>query len=160
MKRIYELLAAQHKVPWHGRRYDPKNFASGDVANICLSAANACLYGVCEATILAAGYAPAIGFLHTGKPQSFVYDIADIVTFETSVPAAFRVASQNPQQPEREIRIACRDLFIKSRLLKKIVPLIEDVLTIDGVEPPSPPPDALPVAIENKEQSGDAGHRS
>lgn len=160
VKRMYELLAVQHNMPWHGRRYDPKVFTSGDVANICLSAANACLYGVCEAAILAAGYAPAIGFLHTGKPQSFVYDIADIVKFETSVPAAFRVASQNPKQPEREVRVACRDLFIKSRLLKKIVPLIEDVLTIDGVEPPSPPPEALPVAIENKEQSGDAGHRS
>lgn len=160
VKRMYELLAAQHKVPWHGRRYDPKVFASGDVANICLSAANACLYGVCEAAILAAGYAPAIGFLHSGKPQSFVYDIADIVKFETSVPAAFRVAARNPPQPEREVRVACRDLFIKSRLLKRVVPLIEDVLTIDGVEPPSPPPEALPVAIENKEQSGDAGHRS
>jgi len=160
VKRLYELLAAQHNMPWHGRRYDPKVFASGDVANICLSAANACLYGVCEAAILAAGYAPAIGFLHTGKPQSFVYDIADIVKFETSVPAAFRVAAQNPKQPEREVRLACRDLFLKSRLLKKIVPLIEDVLTIDGLEPPSPPQEALPIAIENKEQSGDAGHRS
>ncbi|MBP2315535.1 type I-E CRISPR-associated endonuclease Cas1e [Azospirillum soli] len=160
VKRMYELLATQNNVAWHGRRYDPKAFSSGDVANICLSAANACLYGVCEAAILAAGYAPAIGFLHTGKPQSFVYDIADIVKFETSVPAAFRVAAQNPKQPEREARIACRDLFLKGRLLKRIVPLIEDVLTIDGVQPPSAPPEALPVAIEQKEQSGDAGHRS
>lgn len=160
VKKMYELLADQHKVRWHGRRYDPKTYSSGDVANICLSAANACLYGVCEAAILAAGYAPAIGFLHTGKPQSFVYDIADIVKFETVVPAAFRVAAQNPANPEREARIACRDLFLKSRLLKRIVPLIEDVLSIDGVQPPSPPPEALPIVIANKEQSGDAGHRS
>ena len=34
---------------------------------------------------------PDIGFLHTGKPQSFVYDIADIVKFDTVVPAAFRI---------------------------------------------------------------------
>jgi hypothetical protein len=46
--------------------------------------------------VLAAGYAPAIGFLHTGKPQSFVYDIADILKFETVVPEAFRVAAAPP----------------------------------------------------------------
>jgi len=160
VKKMYELLADQHKVRWQGRRYDPKSFSSGDTPNICLSAANACLYGVCEAAILAAGYAPAIGFLHTGKPQSFVYDIADIVKFETVVPAAFRVAAQNPPNPEREVRNVCRELFLKSRLLKRIVPLIEDVLTIEGTSPPSPPPEALPVAIKITEQSGDAGHRS
>lgn len=58
--------------------------------------------GSCEAAILAAGYAPAVGFIHTGKPQSFVYDIADIFKFETVVPVAFRIAAKNPQQPERE----------------------------------------------------------
>ena len=42
--------------------------------------------------MLAAGYAPAIGFLHTGKPLSFVYDIADLFKFETVVPEAFQVA--------------------------------------------------------------------
>jgi CRISPR/Cas system-associated endonuclease Cas1 len=39
-----------------------------------------------------AEYAPAIGFLHTGKPLSFVYDVADVFKFETVVPEAFRIA--------------------------------------------------------------------
>ncbi|WP_246047821.1 hypothetical protein [Hankyongella ginsenosidimutans] len=47
-----------------------------------------------EAAVLAAGYAPAIGFLHSGKPLSFVYDIADIVKFDTVVPVAFQVAGR------------------------------------------------------------------
>jgi len=51
--------------------------------HLCLSAATACLYGITEAAVLAAGYAPAVGFTHTGKPLSFVYDIADIVKFDT-----------------------------------------------------------------------------
>jgi CHAT domain-containing protein len=41
-----------------------------------LSSATACLYGLSEAAILAAGYAPANGFHHRGKPQSFFYDVA------------------------------------------------------------------------------------
>jgi CRISPR-associated protein Cas1 len=63
------------------------------VVNRCLSAATAALYGVTEAAVMAAGYAPAIDFLQTGKPQSFVYDIADILKFETVVPEAFRIAA-------------------------------------------------------------------
>ena len=34
-----------------------------------------------------------LGFIHTGKMLSFVYDIADLYKFETVVPVAFRVAA-------------------------------------------------------------------
>ena len=50
--------------------------------------------------MLAAGYAPAVGFIHTGKPLSFVYDVADIYKFETVVPIAFRIAARGPGNPE------------------------------------------------------------
>jgi CRISPR-associated protein Cas1 len=66
------------------------------VVNQCISAATSCLYGITEAAVLAAGYAPAIGFIHSGKPLSFVYDIADIIKFDTVVPKAFDIAARNP----------------------------------------------------------------
>lgn len=160
VRKTYQLLAKQYGVKWHGRRYDPTQWDASDVANQCLSAATACLYGITEAAILAAGYAPAIGFLHTGKPLSFVYDIADIVKFETVVPAAFRVAARNPPMPEREVRIACRDAFKQTRLLQRLIPMVEDVLAAGEIEPPPPPPDAVPPAIPEPESVGDAGHRS
>jgi CRISPR-associated protein Cas1 len=81
-------------VVWKARTYDPGAWDAADIPNRCLSAATACLYGLCEAAILAAGYAPAIGFLHRGKPQSFVYDIADLYKFETVVPVAFSIAAR------------------------------------------------------------------
>lgn len=111
VRKMYELLARQYGVTWKSRNYDYTEWESGDIPNRCLSSATACLYGICEAAILAAGYAPAVGFIHTGKPQSFVYDIADIFKFETVVPVAFRIAAKKPQQPEREVRLACRDAF-------------------------------------------------
>ncbi|WP_419307491.1 type I-E CRISPR-associated endonuclease Cas1e [Chromohalobacter israelensis] len=160
VRKTYQLLAKQYGVKWHGRRYDPTQWDASDVANQCLSAATACLYGITEAAILAAGYAPAIGFLHTGKPLSFVYDIADIVKFETVVPAAFRVAARNPPMPEREVRVACRDAFKQARLLQRLIPMIEDVLAAGEIEPPPPPSDAVPPAIPEPESVGDAGHRS
>ncbi|WP_447527617.1 type I-E CRISPR-associated endonuclease Cas1e [Vreelandella sp. TE19] len=160
VRKTYQVLAKQHGLKWQGRRYDPKQWDSADVANQCLSAATACLYGITEAAILAAGYAPAIGFLHTGKPLSFVYDIADIVKFETVVPAAFRVAAKNPPMPEREVRIACRDAFKQTRLLQRIIPMIEEVLAAGEIEPPPPPADAVPPAIPEPASIGDSGHRS
>ena len=83
VREMYRLLAQRHGVTWEGRRYDPLAWDASDLPNRCLSSATAALYGLCEAAILAAGYAPSIGFLHTGKPQSFVYDIADVFKFET-----------------------------------------------------------------------------
>ena len=100
VKETYRLLAQKYRVTWHGRRYDPKDWEKGDIANRCISAATSCLYGITEAAVLAAGYAPAIGFIHSGKPLSFVYDIADIIKFDAIVPKAFEIAAQKPPEPD------------------------------------------------------------
>jgi CRISPR-associated protein Cas1 len=125
-----------------------------------LSAATACLYGVTEAAVLAAGYAPAVGFIHTGKPLSFVYDIADLYKFETVVPVAFSIAAKPAGQPEREVRLKCRDVFRQSKLLERIIPDIETLLATGGLTPPEPAEESIPPAIPNSESIGDAGHRS
>jgi len=160
VRTMYKLLAQQHGVSWDKREYDPDKFDAGDVVNRCLSVANHCLYGLCEAAILAAGYAPAIGFLHTGKPLSFVYDIADLFKFETSVRLAFKVVAANRGNPERETRLYCRNSFRKHKLLERIIPTIEEILAAGGIPLPAAHEEAMPVAIPNKEQTGDAGHRS
>ena len=159
VKKLYQLLAKQYKVKWIRRNYDHTNWGSGDTPNRCLSSATACLYGICEAAILAAGYAPAVGFIHTGKPQSFVYDIADIFKFDTVVPAAFKVAARDPFNPEQAVRLACRDSFRQTKILKRIIPMIEEVLAAGGLEPPKRPKESVAPVIPNKEQVGDAGHR-
>lgn len=160
VKRTYQLLAKRHNVQWKGRRYDQDKWDNSDVPNRCLSAATACLYGVTEAAILAAGYAPAIGFIHTGKPLSFVYDVADIVKFETVVPAAFKIAAQSNFDYERKVRHACRDVFRESKLLDRLIPMINEMLAAAGAKPPEPAPEAVPPAIPNKRGLGDDGHRA
>lgn len=160
VRKIYSLLAKQYGVKWNGRRYDPKDWDSADVINRCLSAATSCLYGVTEAAVLAAGYAPAIGFVHSGKPLSFVYDIADIIKFETVVPIAFQIAQEHPSKPDREVRTACRDVFRRSKVLKRLIPLIEEVLAAGDIRPPESPVDSQPIAIPEPQSLGDQGHRS
>ena len=164
VRTMYQALAKVHGVRWDARRYDPDAWDQGDVPNRCLSAATSCLYGLCEAAILAAGYAPAIGFLHRGKPQSFVYDIADIFKFETVVPAAFAVAARiehgrGGHAPlERQVRMACRDAFRRTNLLERIIPTIGELLAASGVQPPAEAPEGQPPALPVT-TSGDDGHR-
>lgn len=160
VRETYKLLAKQYKVNWQARNYDRHEWDAADVPNRCLSAATSCLYGITEAAVLAAGYAPAVGFIHTGKPLSFVYDIADLFKFETVVPLAFRLAAKTPTNPEREVRIGCRDLFRSSKLLGRIIPTIEEVLAAGEIKPPEAPPESVPPAIPNPESHGDIGHRS
>lgn len=131
--------------------------------NRCLSAATACLHGLTEAAVLAAGYAPAIGFLHSGKPLSFVYDIADLWKIDTVVPEAFRIAGlaargKLDMSPDRAVRLACREIFRKSGLLARIIPRIEEILEAGELPRPQPPADAIGPAFPD-DQFGDEGHR-
>lgn len=159
VRETYKLLARKFGVQWKQRNYDVHDWNAGDLPNRCLSAATSCLYGVTEAAVLAAGYAPAVGFIHTGKPLSFVYDIADLYKFDTVVPVAFAVASRSSANAEREIRLQCRDMFRKSRLLERIIPDIETILAAGDKAPPQAGEGQVGPAIPNPEPLGDPGHR-
>lgn len=153
VKKAYGNMAKRYGVKWQGRRYDPTQWDASDTPNLCLSAATAYQYGITEAAILAsASSTPA-------KPLSFVYDIADIVKFNTVVPVASRIAAKEPPGAERKVRLACRDVFRKTKLLGKIIPMIEDVLSAGQLEPPQPPKEAVPPAIKDTGRFGDVSHR-
>jgi CRISPR-associated protein Cas1 len=115
---------------WKGRRYDQNDWNKGDPINRALSAANACLYGLCHAGILSAGYSSALGFIHTGKMLSFVYDIADLYKTELTVPVAFKVTAANPNDLERQVRMECRKAFHEFKLMERLLPDIAEVLGV------------------------------
>jgi CRISP-associated protein Cas1 len=124
----YRYFAEEIGVEWRGRNYDQDEWDHGDPLNRALSSANACLYGICHAAILTAGYSAAIGFIHIGKMLSFVYDIADFYKTEVSIPVAFRTVAASTQDVERRVRLLCRDIFYESRILDRILPDIAEVL--------------------------------
>jgi len=160
VRTMYEMLAKKYGVKWRRREYDPNNWDDSDPINQALSAANHALYGICEAAILAAGYAPAIGFIHTGKPLSFVYDIGDLFKFETVVPIAFKAIGKGGCiNPAREVRIQCREMFRESKILARIIPTIEDILLAGEIKLPQPAPEAVSIAIPEDKGIGDVGHR-
>jgi CRISPR-associated protein Cas1 len=134
VRQAYAAAAREAGVVWEGRSYKASNWRSADPVNRALSCANSCLYGLCHAAIVSAGFSPALGFIHTGKMLSFVYDIADLYKTEITVPAAFAAAKEGPGRIESRVRHACRDAFRATQLLERIVPDIQAVLGCDEDE--------------------------
>lgn len=128
VRDTYARLSRETGVPWSGRSYNRGNWHSADPINRALSAANSCLYGVCHAAIVSGGYSPALGFVHTGKMLSFVYDIADLYKMELSVPMAFRAVQDGTDDLERRVRRASREAFQHYRLLQRVIVDVERVL--------------------------------
>ena len=128
VRRTYQEMSKKFGVAWDGRSYDQGDWFRASDVNRALSTANACLYGVCHAALVSAGYSAALGFIHTGKMLSFVYDVADLYKTETTIPLAFELASQGPKELERKVRTQCRDVFHQARLMERILPDIAEVL--------------------------------
>lgn len=130
VRQAYAEASESYGVPWSGRAYKRTDWARADPINRALSAANSCLYGLVHAGILSGGYSPALGFIHTGKQLSFVYDVADMYKAEFTIPTAFEVTAAGPVKLEREVRIACRDAFRKTKLMQRILPDIKKFLDV------------------------------
>ncbi len=130
VRGAYAKAAKEAGITWEGRSYKRDEWSKADPANRALSAANSCLYGICHAAIVSAGFSPALGFIHTGKMLSFVYDIADLYKTEITVPVAFRAVAEEKKPLERQVRINCRDQFVSTRLLERIIPDIQSALML------------------------------
>ncbi len=141
VRSAYSRAAKESGVSWTGRSYKSNEWNSADPVNRALSTANSCLYGICHAAVVSAGFSPALGFIHTGKMLSFVYDVADLYKNEITIPIAFRVVAESKDVLEKRVRVACRDMFVSIRLLKRIIPDIQMALglstqkTADDNEP-------------------------
>jgi len=131
VRKVYYDNSVRTGVPWKGRVYKRDAWYSTDPINRAISSSNSCLYGICHAAIIALGYSPALGFIHTGKQLSFVYDIADFYKSEITVPLAFDIVKEDTSTISQRVRFACREHFRESRLLKRIAGDIKEVLDIE-----------------------------
>ena len=121
VRNTYRKASKETGVPWNGRLYRPDDFAAGDSVNQALSAGHACLYGLAHAVIVALGCAPGLGFLHVGHECSFVYDIADLYKAEVTIPIAFEVAAQAPDDLPSVVRRRVRDAMVEHHILERMV---------------------------------------
>ncbi|MEZ5478752.1 MAG: hypothetical protein R3E95_15110 [Thiolinea sp.] len=101
VRKTYELLAQRYGVTWKRRNYDPDHWDMSDVPNRCMSAATACLYGITEAAVLAAGYAPAMGsFIGVSRCRLFMI----LLIFSSLIRSCrlhSRSRAKHPHHPDR-----------------------------------------------------------
>lgn len=128
VRTVYQQLSKETGVEWKGRDYKLTDWNDSDPINQALSIANSCLYAVCQAALNSVGYSPALGFIHTGKPLSFAYDIADLYKAETTIPAAFEAVAGTYFELESYVRRKCREKFSHYRLMHRIVQDVDRIL--------------------------------
>lgn len=130
VRTAYQQASRESGIEWSGRSYKRDSWKDADPVNRALSAANSCLYGICQAAIVSAGFSTALGFVHTGKMLSFVYDIADLYKADITIPMAFQAVSEGEYDLESRVRHRCRDKFHQDKLLTRIIPDIQETLNI------------------------------
>lgn len=121
IRAVYRKASEEWGVEWNGRMYDPEDFHSGDPVNQALSAGHACLYGLAHAVIAAMGCSPGLGFVHVGHEKSFVYDVADLYKAEITIPAAFEIAAEQPDDLPSVVRHRIRDAMVQQHILERMV---------------------------------------
>jgi len=143
VRETYARWSRETGVKWDGRAYKQSDWKRATPINRALSAANSCLYGVAHAAIVAAGYSPGLGFIHTGKMLSFVYDIADLYKAEIAVPIAFDIAAAGVVDIGAEARRAVRDHMKGGAFLERCVRDIKTLLLEDENSGTDDGPDAF-----------------
>ena len=89
VRELYQQKAEHYKVGWKGRSYVPGKFEMGDMTNQIMTSTNAALYGIISSAVHSMGYSPHIGFIHSGSPLPFVYDLADLYKEHLCIDLAF-----------------------------------------------------------------------
>jgi len=129
VRELYEQKALKYDVGWQGRRFQPGKFQMSDVTNQVLTAANAALYGILTSAIYSMGYSPHIGFIHSGSPLPFVYDMADLYKEWLCIDLAFHLTLEMAGKYNRaKVSSGFRKRVIDMDLLAKIGPDIKDIL--------------------------------
>ncbi|GAB6141243.1 type I-E CRISPR-associated endonuclease Cas1e [Methylosoma difficile] len=131
VRELYEQKAQHYKVGWKGRSYQPGKFEMGDITNQILTSTNAALYGILTSAVHALGYSPHIGFIHSGSPLPFIYDLADLYKETLCIDLAFALTLEmGGRYNKYKVANAFKGRVIDMDLLTLIAKDIEDILGV------------------------------
>lgn len=121
VKTLYQQKAEQYGVGWRGRQFTPGKFSLSDLTNQIMTASNAALYGILCSAIHSMGYSPHIGFIHSGSPLPFVYDIADLYKEHLCIDLAFSLTRDMAGHYDKhKVSDAFRKRVISMDLLQQV----------------------------------------
>ncbi len=131
VQKLYKAKAEEYNVGWKGRKYVPGDHTLSDLTNQILTSSNAALYGILCAAVHSLGYSPHIGFIHSGSPLPFIYDLADLYKEYLCIDLAFYLTLElageyNKYRVSEEFRAR----VLKLGLLENISKDIEEVLCL------------------------------
>ncbi|TAF15787.1 MAG: type I-E CRISPR-associated endonuclease Cas1 [Alphaproteobacteria bacterium] len=129
VRAIYEQKAQHYGIGWKGRAFTPGKFELGDITNQILTASNAALYGILCSALHSMGYSPHIGFIHSGSPLPFVYDMADIYKEHLCIDLAFSLTLKMAGRYDKhKLASAFRERVLEMDVLGRIGSDIEEML--------------------------------
>lgn len=121
VRSTYKEMAERYQVGWKGRQYVPNKFELSDVTNQIITASNAALYGILCSAVHSLGYSPHLGFIHSGSPLPFVYDLADLYKEHLCIDLAFALTKDMAGiYNRRKVSSEFRKRVIDMDLLTKI----------------------------------------
>lgn len=131
VRALYQAKAEEYQVGWKGRKFVPGKFDISDVTNQVLTASNAALYGILSSAVHSMGYSPHIGFIHSGSPLPFVYDLADLYKEYLCIDLAFALTRDMAgRYNKHKVSSAFRERVIDMDLLAKLSEDIPDMLGV------------------------------
>ena len=121
VRGLYQAKAEQYQVGWKGRSFTPGKFETSDLTNQILTSTNAALYGILCSGVHSMGYSPHIGFIHSGSPLPFVYDLADLYKEQLCIDLAFHLTRELAGRYDKhKVAAAFRQRVIDMGLLEKL----------------------------------------
>ncbi|HHY0355802.1 TPA: CRISPR-associated endonuclease Cas1 [Vibrio cholerae] len=129
VKELYQQKAEQYGVGWRGRQFTPGKFSLSDLTNQIMTASNAALYGILCSAIHSMGYSPHIGFIHSGSPLPFVYDMADLYKEHLCIDLAFSLTRDMAGHYDKhKVSDAFRKRVISMDLLQQVSSDINELM--------------------------------
>ena len=131
VRALYQQKAEEYQVGWKGRTFTPGKFDLSDITNQVLTASNAALYGILCSAVHSMGYSPHIGYIHSGSPLPFVYDLSDLYKENLCIDLAFALTRDMAGRYDKQkVSAAFRQRVIEMDLLAKLADDIPDVLGV------------------------------
>jgi CRISP-associated protein Cas1 len=131
VRSLYQSKAEEYQVGWKGRQFTPGKFELSDVTNQVMTASNAALYGILCSALHSMGYSPHIGFIHSGSPLPFVYDLADLYKEHLCIDLAFALTRDMAGRYDKhKVSAAFRERVIASDLLTQISADVPEMLGV------------------------------
>lgn len=129
VRALYQQKAEQYQVGWKGRTFTPGKFDLSDITNQVLTACNAALYGILCSAVHSMGYSPHIGFIHSGSPLPFVYDLSDLYKENLCIDLAFALTRDMAGRYDKhKVSAAFRQRVIEMDLLAALADDIPQML--------------------------------